>query len=322
MSAPAKKSVSARTEKKAKAKVRICCNGGEQGHFARECPAPKGKGKGKNWLPPPQWTQYNSGFIPKQWTNWQPGNSKGQGKGPDQSYGKGGVSVIGQEGLFNCLQLGCVNAKQWQHDNWNANEVDNYGEGNWPEEDRENQACATVCRSYKTVPACEEGMKVSWKMLDCQDELHKSTTHNKFATLTLGEEEQEFDEDVTSIGGNCSVALNTAAQEICAKRKVNTKNFDMLVMVRESLVGSCTKTSSDAQLAWMKVSIAIDSGACDCVISPKRVLDHEVHEPVEPWRGENFQSATREPTPNLGDQWLPLYMREGTVRGMVMKASL
>ena len=55
-------------------------------------------------------------------------------------------------------------------------------------------------------------------------------TYNKFTTLTPGEEEQEFDE----VFGNSSFALNTAVQETCAKRKVNTKkNIDMLVKVRE-----------------------------------------------------------------------------------------
>ena len=29
------------------------------------------KGKGKNWLPPQQGTQYNPGFIPKQWNHWR-----------------------------------------------------------------------------------------------------------------------------------------------------------------------------------------------------------------------------------------------------------
>ena len=70
------------------------------------------------------------------------------------------------------------------------------------------------------------------------------------------------------------------------------------------------------------MSIAIDSGACDSVISPEHVPDHEVHESVESRRGEDFQSATGEPIPNLGDLQLPLYMRDGTVRGMVIKASL
>ena len=217
------------------------------------------------------------GFIPKQWNHWRPGNAKGKGKGPDQSYGKGGVFVIGQEGLFNFPQLGCVNPTHWQYDCWSANDVDNYGEGNWP--GRLAQPCKTK-KIEKIEPASQfaetaeqfqpvkKGKKVSWKRLDCQDELHRSMTYNKFATLTSGEDEQECDEDLTSIGGNCSFALNTAVQETCAKIKVNTKkNIDMLVKIRESPVGGCAKNSSDAQPAWRRVSIAIDSGACDSVIS-------------------------------------------------------
>ena len=140
--------------------------------------------------------------------------------------------------------------------------------------------------------------------------------------MTLEEEEQEFDEDMTTIGGNCSFALDTAVQETCAKRKVNAKkNIDMLVKFRESLVGGSARNSSDAQLAWRRVSIAIDSGACDCAISPEHVPDHEVHYSVESRRGENFQTASGEPTPDLGYPQLPLYMREGTIRSMVTKAS-
>ena len=151
------------------------------GHFTRECPTPSGKGKGKNWLPPEQWTHHNPGFIPKQWNYWRPGNSKGKGKGPDQSYGKGGVSVMGQEGLFNFPQLGCVNPTQWQHDYWNANEVGNCGEGNWP--GRLAHLCKTkkiekIERVSQFAEAAEQfqlvkkGKTVSWKRLDCQDELH------------------------------------------------------------------------------------------------------------------------------------------------------
>ena len=124
------------------------------------------------------------------------------------------------------------------------------------------------------------GKKVSWKRLDCQDELHRSMTYNKFTTLTPGEEEQEFDEVSTSNGGSCFFALNTAVQETCAKRKVNTKkNIDMLVKVRESPVGR-PRSPPMLSLHGGRVSIAIDS-VCDSVISPEHVPDHEVHESVE-----------------------------------------
>ena len=77
---------------------------------------------------------------------------------------------------------------------------------------------------------------------------------------------------------------------------MNTKkNIDMLVKVRENLVGGCAKNSSDAQLAWRRVAIAIDCGVCDSVTWPEHVPDHEVHESVESQRGEKFQSATGEP---------------------------
>ena len=259
-------------------------------------------------------------------------NSKGKGIGPDQSHGQGCVFVIGQEGLFNFPQLDCVKPTQWQHDYWNANEVDNCGEGNWP--GRLAELCKTkkiekmeiasqFAEAATQTHRAKKRQKVSWKRLDCQDELQKSMTHNKFATLTREEEEeQEFGEEIPSIGGNCSFALNTAVQETRAKRKVNTKkNIDMLVKVRESLVGGCAKNSSDAKSAWRRVSIAIDSGSCDSVISPEHVPDHEEQESEESWRGENFQSATGEPILSLGDLQLPLYMMEGTVRGMVMTAS-
>ena len=100
------------------------------------------------------------------------GNSKGKGKGPDQSCGKGDVSVMGQEGLFNFPHLGCVNAMQWQHDHWNANEVDNHGDGNWP--GRLAQLCKTkkiekiesasqFAQAAEQLQLVKKRKKVSWK---------------------------------------------------------------------------------------------------------------------------------------------------------------
>ena len=168
------------------------------------------------------------------------------------------MSVIGQEGLFNFPQLGCVNPTQWQHDYWNANEVDNYGESNWPgrlaqlgksKKIEKIEPASQFEEAAEQLKLVKKGKKVSWKRLDGQDELHRSMTYNKFTTSTPGVEEQEFDEVLTSIGGTCSFALNTAVQETCAKREVNTKkNIDMLVKVRESPVAGCANNSTDAQL--------------------------------------------------------------------------
>ena len=68
-------------------------------------------------------------------------------------------------------------------------------------------------------------------------------------------------------------------------------------------------------------SIAVDSGACDNVISPDDVPEQKVMESSGSKKGENFYSATGEPIPNLGDIKLPMIMREGTSRGMLMKAA-
>ena len=146
---------------------------------------------------------------------------------------------------------------------------------------------------------------------------------NKFATLTLGEQVQDFDEDLKSIGGHRFFALITTVQETRAKRgAIMMKNIDMLVKVGESLGGGCANNSPDAQLAWERALIAIDSGACDSVMSPEHVPDHEIHESVGTRCGELFQSAIGEPILNLGDLRLPLYVREGTVGCLVMEATL
>ena len=113
------------------------------------------------------------------------------------------MSFMGLEGLFNF--------PQWRQ---LARSV---GPITQDEEDREHRACVTVCRSCRKVPVCEEEEEDFLDKVGLP-ELHKSTTHKTFASLTPREEEQEFDEDTRSIGGK-RFALNTAVQETCAKIK-------------------------------------------------------------------------------------------------------
>ena len=165
---------------------------------------------------------------------------------------------MGEEGLFNFPQLGCVNPTQWQHGYWNANEVDNYGESNWPgrlaqlgksKKIEKIEPASQFEEAAEQLKLVKKGKKVSWKRLDGQDELHRSMTYNKFTTSTPERRSRSSTMFLTSIGGTCSFALNTAVQETCAKRKVNTKkNIDMLVKVRESPVAGCANNSYDAQL--------------------------------------------------------------------------
>ena len=58
---------------------------------------PKGKGKGKNWIPQAQWSQYIPGFIQRRWSNWRPGYYKGKcgEKGKGKGYEGKGVSFAG-----------------------------------------------------------------------------------------------------------------------------------------------------------------------------------------------------------------------------------
>ena len=54
---------------------------------------------------------------------------------------KGSVSIIGPDGLFYFPQLGSCPSTARQHDDWNAIDLDNYGEGNW--EGRLARLCKT-----------------------------------------------------------------------------------------------------------------------------------------------------------------------------------
>ena len=61
-----------------------------------------------------------------------------------------------------------------------------------------------------------------------------------------------------------------------AKTRVNTKkNIAVVVKVGEGLVGVCVNRSCDGQPARKRVSVAINRGAFDSVISPAHVRDHE-----------------------------------------------
>jgi hypothetical protein len=74
----------------------------------------------------------------------------------------------------------------------------------------------------------------------------------------------------------------------------------------------------DSSKKWTRLSIAVDSGACDSVIDPGQVPSVQLVETKGSLSGEDdFQSATGEPIPNLGELRIPMLTRERTTRGML-----
>jgi len=105
-------------------------------------------------------------------------------------------------------------------------------------------------------------------------------------------------------------------------RATDVKNLvAILTKAKENSVGVIGKSSGNEASTWRRIAIAVDSGACDNVISPDDVPEQQVMESSASKKGENFYSATGEPIPNLGDIKLPMIMREGTSRGMLMRAA-
>ena len=72
----------------------------------------------------------------------------------------------------------------------------------------------------------------------------------------------------------------------------------------------------EAEKKWIRLSIAIDSGACESVIDPSQVPHNELISTQGSNNGEDFQSATGEPIPNLGELRLGFLTREVSIRGM------
>ena len=72
---------------------------------------------------------------------------------------------------------------------------------------------------------------------------------------------------------------------------------------------------------WQKVSMAVDSGAAETVIPYSLVTGYPIFESDASRAGVNYASATGQPIPNLGEQRLPLWTSEGSLRSMTFQAA-
>jgi len=91
---------------------------------------------------------------------------------------------------------------------------------------------------------------------------------------------------------------------------------DHLASVKEQAVEKSMKEAK-----WRRIEVAIDSGACDNVIDPDELPEHNVRETAASRAGEQFASATGDPIPNLGEMGILMITREDTVRAMAFTAA-
>ena len=92
-------------------------------------------------------------------------------------------------------------------------------------------------------------------------------------------------------------------------------------MKDSSPINACGKLTDEAKQGWTRLSMAVDSGACESVVNPDDAPGHDVVDTEESRRGENFASATGESIPNLGLMQLPVVLREMNMKTIRMCAA-
>ena len=97
------------------------------------------------------------------------------------------------------------------------------------------------------------------------------------------------------------------------------------VMLHHKPINAVPNTAMQSQAtltgSWQLLELAVDSGAAETVIPHDLVLGHPIVETEASAGGLYYASATGQPIPNLGEQWLPLATEEGTLRGMTFQAA-
>ena len=111
-------------------------------------------------------------------------------------------------------------------------------------------------------------------------------------------------------------AAKAGLQQHMTNMKLNA-DMNLLTKIPEASIRNCTALKTNG---WTRMSMAVDSGACDNVADPDQ-LPCFVMETEASRAGANFASATGEPIPNMGEMIVPMLTREGSLRSMRIQAA-
>ena len=108
--------------------------------------------------------------------------------------------------------------------------------------------------------------------------------------------------------------LKATDEEVGTQKWKQDKKIQLLNRVPEGMIAQVDKPQ------WKRVSMAVDSGACETVGDPSQI-PCKVKETDASKRGACFASATGESIPNMGEMTMPMYTREGSFRCMRIQAA-
>ena len=195
--------------------------------------------------------------------------------------------------------------------------------------------------------------------LGCNEGIHEANTHNRYEALkeeaaaeaketqTIERTSQPPQEKgryrcivTPKINSTCNIVMIcNICGDHCIEGKCQCENLEdkkkrelterieemrlaTLTRMRDSAsISACGKITENIKHGWTRMSLAVDSGACESVINPDDAPGHDIMDTAESRRGENFASATGEPIPNLGIVQLPMVLREMSVRSMKLCAA-
>jgi hypothetical protein len=287
--------------------ARKCFNCGEEGHYKAQCPS--------NWYMPK--TVWGS------WWNTLPfAKGKGKGKGGKGDSGKGGKGKAKGKGQYSPP----VNM---------MGEWGDYGggAGEWADGGFCDEGGAWKQLGRLSVKISKVEVDVKPKAPSKSKPLRPLLTE-KFNFKLIAPEENDDEDKNAEIEKSWLGKLVVKAP----KTKPNVKNEEEIdAIIKEQkkqantkkLLGMLTKIGGEAlspctqeEQGWKKLSMAVDSGACENVIDAvEEVPNYPVQEGKASRMGVKYASATGEEIANLGEVMLPMMTAEGTRRSMKMQAA-
>ena len=106
-------------------------------------------------------------------------------------------------------------------------------------------------------------------------------------------------------------------EENCNTNECQCRPIAGLTVMQDG-IAACAQADG----GWRKLSMAVDSGACESVIdAEEEVPGYEIKETRASKSGLTYASATGEEIPNLGEVVVPMLTRENTKRSMKLQAA-